>query len=328
MKSRRNSRRKNRPAVEPFPFLRLPELVQSKILKQYVPVLSKIHALDQIPEFSDMLRDRSSWMNVSEEFTRLIPVLRSLREGLYVVSTDLPEHGYYVSRDNSEDKIAFTLCCIGEKIDDTCPMEMRRFEVSTSVSNLREFIEFFLEHYCPVEEKQVSAYRFHKCYDFFINPARNAVLWHDGFVYPILYGTCSIGSPWNVFSSFFLADIHVRLQNGNKTITVHDGCDEIHKLRSKSLKSLLLTDDRLHTESEKYLSSENWKGGDPLPLSRKAGRFEISLAGKEKISVNASTPEAVSCWRFNNKKLMDKLSPSINENVKLQLPSHMQWYYL
>lgn len=116
-------------------------------------------------------------MNVSEEFARLIPVLRSLRVSMYVVHlrADLPDHVYYVSRGNSEDKIAITLCCIGERMD-ACPFKMHRFNVSTPVSNLREFIESFLERYCPVERKPVSAYRFDNLYAFYINPSRNAVL--------------------------------------------------------------------------------------------------------------------------------------------------------
>lgn len=94
---------------EPFPFFDLPKVVQWKFLRQYVPVLTEIHTLAQLPEFSDLLHTRSSWFNVSDEFAQLIPILYSLREGLYVTSKDLPDHSYYVPRETSGNRVYFML---------------------------------------------------------------------------------------------------------------------------------------------------------------------------------------------------------------------------
>lgn len=97
-------------------------------------------------------------------------------------------------------------------------------------------------------------------------------------------------------------------------------------LRPESLKSFRMTDDRVLFISE-FLSRENWKGGDDddaLPLNRKVCRFEISLTVKDEILVDASTSDAYLCWRFIDKEFMDKLSPSLVENIQSQLPLIMR----
>lgn len=80
-------------------------------------------------------------------------------------------------------------------------------------------------------------------------------------------------------------------------------------LEPKSLESHLLNDDYVLSDPKNFLR-DNWEGG-PLPISRKTGQLDISLEGREKISVDVSTPNINRFCFSNNKDLINMLSENI-----------------
>lgn len=297
-------------ATAGFPFFRLPVLVQWKILRQYVPILVKIHVLEKIPEFTNLLEDRSSWTDVFDELAESISILRSLREGLYVPSSEnIPEHGYYVSWSDSGNSVTFTLCCISSRVYQLFPFKVHRFGVSTRASNLRDFLKRFLEEYCPLERKKIIAYQFNNYHDFFIDPLTDSLMW-CGRIRPIKNNKLTIGngkitSDWRNHQIFLKKDYTVELHLYREKCT----------LKPKSLESHLLNDDEynFHNRCNDLLRDE-WEGG-PLPFTRKAGQFEISLKQNEEISVDVSTANVYVTWRHNNADLFNILSNDIVEKI-------------
>lgn len=293
---------------KPFPLFNLPRVVQWNILRKYVPVVTKIDTLGQLPEFSELLDCRSSWMNVSEEFVQLIPILRSLREDLYIPSEPIiPDHAYYVQRETCGNKITFYLCSISIRVIVRPPFKIRQFNVSTPVTNINDFLNYFLMHYCPVKQKPILAYEFERCFNILINPYENAAMWNE-LIYPIKNKTCMIKKDKNV--SKFHSFINFTLDESDNMLL--NFFENEYLLKPKSLESYLLNDDYFIHDYESVC--DNWKEG-PLPIIRQAGKFDIVLGGKEKISADVSTPTGFMCWRCNNECLFNKLSKTIGEKL-------------
>lgn len=80
---------------EAFPFFDLPDLVISKILKEYVPVNDKVDTLSQIPEFEPYVSRKSIWYRSS---LKMFHLAKSLKPGWYVDYDNL-HNRYYVSID-------------------------------------------------------------------------------------------------------------------------------------------------------------------------------------------------------------------------------------
>lgn len=78
-----------------FPFFDLPDLVISKILKEFVPVHDKANTLSQMPEFEPYLSRKSLWFQPT---LKLFNVVKSLKHGWYVDYNNI-HNRYYVSVD-------------------------------------------------------------------------------------------------------------------------------------------------------------------------------------------------------------------------------------
>lgn len=294
-----------------FPFFELPLLVRWKILRQYVPVLAKIHVLGRMPEFENLLEDRSSWLDISDEFAGLIPVLRSLRVGLYVLSgEDVPGHGYYVSRKISEDKITFTLCCMRYRTDRKCT-NVHRFGVSAKASYLRDFLERFLQEYRPLERDAIFVYRTDCGSDLvFVNPLAEKLM-VNGRIYPIKNNECVVP----LFHRFGIpcSTGHYSFKKNNVMEAYTDIWyprrvrAEKEIIQPVSLESHLLNDDYEYYSDDDLLR-DIWKGG-PLPINTEPGHFEISLKQNETIPVEVSIANRYITPRY--KELFHTLSKSI-----------------
>lgn len=297
------------PEDKHFPFFHLPALVQEKILKQYVPVFTKINTLSQIPQFSKLLNCRSSWLNVSDEFAQLIPILRSLQEGVYVPNDDLPHHGYYVSRGTSGNTITFTLFCINEKKKIYISDKIWDINVSSPTANLITFLNFFLKGYYPAANSSVSAYKCDKSF-IYVNPSATVAMWINGKKRKIKYGKCCLvdvfDQPW-----FKPNGIVLRL-NDDKNADLIVG-KYVYTLNYMSLKSSILYDD-----IDDYISNDlvpnKWKTG-PIPINRKICTIEISLEGKKDIAIQVSTPNPYLCATVHNKKMLNMLTENIMEEL-------------
>lgn len=289
----------------PFPFFDLPAVVQWKILRQYIPVLIKTHTLEQVPQFSRLLCDRSSWINVSDEYSQLASSLAELREGLYVVSKeDFPKHGYYVSMGMST--VTFTLCYFNDRFFAKYPEELQQFSILTAASNLRDFLKCFLKRYRPVGQNPILVYRFSGTGIFFINPDSNVVMWTDDETYGIKHNKCEIKKPYYGVGFHGLNGVRLLLKYKNKVFLRY--YDRKYKLEPRSLESHLLYDD-LNFDRHKY-----WEE-DPLSLGRKSCQFEISLEGKKEISLRVLTSNLRCCRFFNDHELFDILSESIEKII-------------
>lgn len=282
---------------KPFPFFDLPAVVKWKILREYLPVLTKTHTLGQVPLFSRLLGDRSSWTNTSDDYAQVVASLGALREGLYLVSEeDFPKHGYYVSMGTST--VTFTLCYFNDRYFAKYPEKLQKLSILTAASNLRDFLKCFLKRYRPIGQNPILVYRFNNTGIFFINPDSNVVMWTDNETYAIKQNKCEIKQ------SHFGNTVRLLLKDKNKVFLRY--YDRKYKLEPRSLESHLLYDD-INFDRHK------WWEEDSLSLGRKSCQFEISLEGKKEISVHVSTSNRRLCRYFNNYELFNILSKSIKK---------------
>lgn len=314
------------PEDKPFQFFDLPLLVQEKILRQYVPVFPKIHTLSLIPHFSDLLHCRSSWLNVSDEFAQLIPILRLIQEGMYVLEVDdLPNHGYYVSKGTSGNTITFTLFCINKTILRPNAHKLWEMNFSTPVANLINFLNFFSNHYYLANKKSILAYQTRTNNFIYVNSSGTVVWWPNG-------SKKLINS--NKFCPLSRCGIVFRLKDDNEAelFTIPElrpfepWRPFVNSLKAMSLESSILKNDYTYGTIE-HLVSNSWKAG-PIPITRKLCTIEISLEGKRDIGVHVSTPNTSLCRQINNKDLLNTLTENImkelfEKNVKTVYES---WY--
>ena len=108
-----------------FPFFNLPILVQCKILRDYVSSVDKIHLLALIPQFSDLLEMKSSWI-LSEERLEFFKWIRLFKPGFYFYSF-IPLSRIHISFDEINLKMSICyLTCYGWKtFKPKCYLEMR-----------------------------------------------------------------------------------------------------------------------------------------------------------------------------------------------------------
>lgn len=173
-----------------FPFLKLPMLVQSKILRQYVPFFCKTFVLSRISEFTELLDDRHSWLNSSKSFIQISQILRSLETGLYW-NFEQFNTGYYVSI--NEDNINFTLCTLSdESLGDFLNFAYFPFlreNNCISAKTFQNFLSLFISKYYTTN--RVRAYKTNKGKDFYINYIKKTVHWNKS-IFPIKDNKCII----------------------------------------------------------------------------------------------------------------------------------------
>lgn len=302
------------PEDKPFPFFDLPVWIQEKILRQYVPVLTKMYTLGQIPRFSKLLQSRFSWL--SEEFVQWIPIFRSIQDGIYVLDNDLPDHGFYVSTS----PLTFTLFCIGDRMSTYTFRSLWRFSHLTPLFNLITFLNMFLERYCTVAQKTVLAYPFYK--DFiYVNPSASVAMWtsYEKKIKKLNHNECILMSlsevPWNrPYGTVFKME-------EDKSANLIDG-KTIKTLQSTSLESSILNNDwDVYNQSRQYCP-DSWKGG-LIPLSRKVCKLEIVL--KEHIVVHVSTADPSQCLEFINENCLNMLN-ALSENIMEGLFYYSLWF--
>lgn len=283
-----------------------------------------------------------SWSD-SDDFLEIFSILRQLPEGLYVHSTNFPDHAYYVSRTNSKNKLTITLCSVLSR-DQIRPVarissetdhfnffplvsnvrdllsyffalcyissrnlmklflrnscKMHHFNVCTPVSNLRDFLNYFSKHYCQVEQKKMLVYRTSEFSEIFLDTATQICM--------INYRNYYMENE-KYYISRWLTNNYFTL-NENKNMHLCLGYRKII-VEPVTLKSHILT----HSSFQNCnLLPKNWKEG-PLPVSKKACKFEISLEQRKKISVDVTTPDVAICWSLNNGNLFNLLSKSIDK---------------
>lgn len=159
-----------------FPFHQLPVLVQSKILRQYIPFFCKTFVLSRLPEFSELLTDRYSWLNLSEAIINLSRILQPLQTGIYWNLKQDTNLGYYLSTD--AEKISLTLCCINrDPVFDFIPVLFYqcRERMCISVETMHNFITKFLEKYSITN--RVYIYEVSKGNHIYINYSKKKVYW-------------------------------------------------------------------------------------------------------------------------------------------------------
>lgn len=173
-----------------FPFHNLPMLVQSKILRQYVPFFCKTFVLSRIPEFTELLDDQHSWLNSSKSFIRISQILRSLETGLYW-NFEQFNTGYYVSID--EDNINFTLCTLSD--DSLCDFfnfayyPFLKENNCISAETFQNFLSLFISKYYTTNG--VCVYKTNKGKVFYINYIKKTVHWNK-LIFPIKDSKCII----------------------------------------------------------------------------------------------------------------------------------------
>lgn len=283
----------------PFPFHDLPLVVQWKILREYVPPLVKIYVLGDLPEFADLVSCRSSWWDTSEVFSRLVPLFRSLRQGLYVIAKDLPDHGYYVSIE-WENTLSLTLCCISRSVWQfpIDPGILRYITVSPS-NNLYAFLTLFLKHYTFVEHKPpILAYRYRGSRTFFVNRPANTVMWDDGETYILTENKCVIKPKYDYFRL-----VRFTLKDDDRVKLKFCGMRETCK--PMSLKSCILNDFN-------YLKSvyqDDWD--NQVPFRSRVCEFRFKFEEKDRISVCVKFRNPHACWFYTNEDLFNAINKDI-----------------
>lgn len=264
---------------EPFPFFDLPLLVQSKILKQYVSVFTKIHTLDQIPQFSELLHYRSSWLNTSNEFAELIQILRLIQEGIYVPIEDkFPNHGYYVSKGTTT--ITFTLISFTNFLTSPSDHKLWETNVSTPVVNLIKFLEYFLNQYCMVTNNPLLTYKYESLSCLYVNSfdSRYTEIRKHGFFRSTM--RCEIIKKSDISRAIWIETIYHPIY-----FDLSDIDTNIRLGNTESLKEDAVT--------------------------RRLCKIDISLGGKKDIAVHVSTSNTTICQLLNNKDLLNTLSEKI-----------------
>lgn len=173
-----------------FPFQNLPILVQCKILRQYIPFFCKTFVLSHLPEFSKLLNDRYSWLNLSETSINLSRILQHLSTGMY---WNLEQGiGYYVFIDS--ENISFTLYSLQK--DSLYHFVFAIFyplyneEMSISFQTMQDFLMLFLNKYFTFK-RQVYIYKLNQGDYVYINYLNKKVYWNNK-VYTIKDKKCII----------------------------------------------------------------------------------------------------------------------------------------
>ena len=179
--------------MDSISFFKLPLLVQSKILREHVPVFQKAFTLSIMPEFDDMLQSKHSWLNSSKEFFNFYNLLRSFKPGLYVCyGKDWWTHGCFVSITHTT--VSFIFCCITKYtftvLNDNFS-NIITLKIKESILKTTTFLATFLKNYIFFDEKILSFYKLHYGY-FFVNRLTNDIYWLDGSIHTFNRNKCII----------------------------------------------------------------------------------------------------------------------------------------
>lgn len=241
-----------------FPFSHLPPLVQTKILRQYIPFSDKVTVLCAMDEFAGLLDpDSPCWLLGYESFFRLLPKLSRLTPGLYVRSDlVLPGYGIHVSMDR-ECELSFTLCML------MAPYCSKRRRPSSyfdgngagysaagtvsrclkSVEDVQRILDAFVDDYSLATQKPMQLY-VKDDHVFFVNLAERKILWDDRTVHDISQnGICQIRiyTRKRTWSSIKMSVARLYVKPGG-LIFIHDYRE--HVLRPTSFESFVM--DRKH----------------------------------------------------------------------------------
>lgn len=253
----------------------------------------------------------------------LAEVLQQLQSGLYVLSNDLPNHGYYVTKNLSKKVVTFNLCPISSNLSDfygTLELDKpQRFDLSLPVHNVKKFLINFLKYYIRSEEKPILAYDLgqNDLYvndsnnHFYINRSAQVVMWKNGEIFKMKDNTCVIE---NFQSS---SKIHLILREDD-CVVLHSN-DKQQLLHPNSLESLFLMDDDLY----QILYQDNFSR-NRLLIDRNVCEFKFLLEKNNRISVCMKTFNPYACWYFSNRCLFNILSKSIMEMLTF-LKNNRRW---
>ena len=176
-------------------FFKLPSLVQSKILRDHIPVFDKAFTLSTMPEFQYLLQSKHSWSN---EFFNFYNLLKSLKPGLYFsIRGKTWNNGCFVSIANST--VLFEFFNLHKYVFNIYERMLRSktFDFKGSLLDLTTFLKTFLKKFYFFDEKKLIFYRLcdscfdkHHEYYFFVNCSTNCLYWLDGRIYTFKKNRC------------------------------------------------------------------------------------------------------------------------------------------
>ena len=191
-------------------FFKLPLLVQSKILREYVPVFQKVFTLSLIPEFEDLLRSKHFWLNSSKELFNFYDLLRSFKPGLYICFEEAwLEQGCIVSI--TDTTILFEFCCFHKCKSNPLKPDFDKFSnvwvchFKESLLKTTAFLTTFLKYYIYFDEKNLNIYKFYRNY-IFVNRLTNNLYWLDGSIHRLKNNGCIISDKIHPDHFFVLVD--------------------------------------------------------------------------------------------------------------------------
>lgn len=154
------------PEIKTFPFFSLPDLVISKILKEYVPVTDKVDTLSQIPEFEPYLSRKGLWF---QSTLKLFNVVKSMKPGWYVDFDNL-HNRYYVSIDYFN--LSFMIYSFCSRFSGFQKIQYEK-KCHHPLSNVQAVVEKFnYFHLTPVKQNDVLVYHWSTRH-----PYRNVFFW-------------------------------------------------------------------------------------------------------------------------------------------------------
>lgn len=247
-------------------------------------------------------------MNIPDPLDEIVQQLQS---GLYVILDDLPNHGYYVTKQLSEKIITFTLCSISLKLGDFYGTlkfnKPQRLDITVPVCNVRNFLIYFLKYYTLSEQTSILVYDLgEKNFNWseynttlYINPSAKVAMWKNEEIFKMENNKCIIEEfqpPWK--------SVYFNLKKDNRVILQLHGKEMI--LYPKSFESLFLMDKDLY----QVLCLENCNR-NRLLIERNVCEFKFLLEKNDRISVCMKTCNPYACWHFSNRYLFNILSDSI-----------------
>lgn len=240
-------------------------------------------------------------MNIPDSLTE---VLQQLQSGLYIFSDDLPNHGFYVTKQLSKKTITFTLCSISLNLGDFYgTLHPQRLNMYIPVQNVKKFFIYFFKYYTPSEHISILAYDLGQNElhlsdsnnNLYINRSAQVAMWKTGEIFKIKDNKCVIGESGKVYFKLE-EDNTVKLQSYDKQMILYP----------ESLKSSFLMDEDLY----QIMCKENWKHSR-LIHNRNICKFKFLLEQNDRISVSIKIANPYACLYFSNRYLFNILSESI-----------------
>lgn len=275
-----------------------------------------------IEKLNNLFENPSS--NIPDSLAEIL--LHNLSSGFYVYSDNLPNHGYYVTKELSKNSIIFNLCSISLNLhhfygtfEYNKPM---RFDMVLSTSNVRNFLLYFLKYYTLSEKMSVLAYDLERDasfngsflqHHFYINRSAQLAMWKTGEIFEIKNNECIIEK-----SELGCRDIYFILKEDDTVLLYSTGRKQ-QKLYPKSLESCILLDNDIY---EMFIK-DGYKPNRCL-IERNICEFKFVFDKMERISVCMKMRNPYACWYFRNQYLFNILSKSIMENL-IDLKNNVRW---